>query len=181
MSQRSRGSSILQPIWLVAIIFTLFNNCDFCGGFCAFRFPQYHKKQVIVFHGWLDNFLPSPVNTSGDDSERRKEYPEQYPATYERNEINLPSDDADDIKEEALLVRPLLKQTMLEKRALQKVYDARIDGWDAGIFHQKVDGKGAAIVIATYFSQKENVQKIVGGYNPKVNILLKFSPLRSKT
>lgn len=62
---------------------------------------------------------------------------------------------------DAGLVRPLLKQTQLEKRKLQVAYDANRDGYNGQVFHQKVDGKGAAIVLARcglhYF----------GGYNPR--------------
>lgn len=82
-------------------------------------------------------------------------YPEANPATYEL----LPSNPFDLTPEG--FVRPLLKQTQLENRKLQLVYDANRDGYDARIFHQKVDGKGAAVVLCkagnTYF----------GGYNPR--------------
>jgi hypothetical protein len=82
-------------------------------------------------------------------------YPEANPATYEL----LPSNPFDITTEG--FVRPLLKQTQLENRKLKVVYDANRDGYDARIFHQKVDGKGAAIVLCkagnAYF----------GGYNPR--------------
>jgi hypothetical protein len=58
-------------------------------------------------------------------------------------------------------VRPLLKQTQLEKRKLQVVYDANRHGFDGKIFHSKVDGKGAAVVLAKCRGH------IFGGYNPR--------------
>lgn len=82
-------------------------------------------------------------------------YPEANPATYD-----LLSSNPFDITTEGF-VRPLLKQTQLENRKLKVAYDANRDGYDARIFHQKVDGKGAAIVLCkagnSYF----------GGYNPR--------------
>lgn len=115
----------------------------------------------FILCGWLDNFLPAPIETT-DDSQRRRDFPEQYPATYDLNEMKLECDS----RKEATIIRPLLKQTMLESRPLQMVYDAEVDGWDAASFHQKVDGKGAAVVLATYQDQSGGM-KIVGGYNPK--------------
>eukprot|EP00546_Thalassionema_frauenfeldii_P014137 CAMPEP_0178910008 /NCGR_PEP_ID=MMETSP0786-20121207/8855_1 /TAXON_ID=186022 /ORGANISM="Thalassionema frauenfeldii, Strain CCMP 1798" /LENGTH=270 /DNA_ID=CAMNT_0020582205 /DNA_START=118 /DNA_END=930 /DNA_ORIENTATION=+ len=120
-------------------------------------------------HGWLDNFLPAPVKND-DGSQRIKDFPEQYPATYELNDITV---DSDSLTKEAALIRPLLKQTMLESRPLKIVYDANLHGWDAKSFHSKVDGKGAAIVVATYQDMSEKSpdesarERIVGGYNPK--------------
>ncbi|KAL7524675.1 hypothetical protein ACHAWF_001044 [Thalassiosira exigua] len=61
----------------------------------------------------------------------------------------------------AAIVRPLLKQTQLEKRKLQVVYDAKRDGWNARAFHSKVDGKGASVVLAKVRGQW------IGGYNPR--------------
>jgi hypothetical protein len=59
------------------------------------------------------------------------------------------------------IVRPLLKQTQLEKRKLQTVYNAKKDGWNARAFHQRVDGKGASVVLAKVKGQW------IGGYNPR--------------
>lgn len=126
------------------------------------------SSRIISLNGWLDNFLPAPIpteKTNGDqNSRRRKEFPEQYPATYELNDLIIQSDDK---LPEAKMVRPLLKQTMMESRSLQKIYDAELHGWDARSFHSRVDGKGAAIVIATYKKSWNSRAKVVGGYNPK--------------
>jgi hypothetical protein len=83
-------------------------------------------------------------------------YPEGQPATYELNDQVVPFEFGD-----AAFVRPLLKQTQLETRPLQVVYDANRDGYDAQIFHSKVDGKGAAVVLAKVGGQW------CGGYNPR--------------
>ena len=59
------------------------------------------------------------------------------------------------------IVRPLLKQTQLEKRNLQVVYDAKKHGWDARAFHARVDAKGASVVLAKVDG------RWIGGYNPR--------------
>lgn len=107
-------------------------------------------------YGWLENFFEP--NKSSSES-RQVQYPEQYPATYEINEDVVPEDEA---IPEALLVRPLLKNTQLQSRPLQLVYDANKDGWNPTSFHNAVDGKGASVILAT---AKDGSQ--CGGYNPK--------------
>jgi hypothetical protein len=112
----------------------------------------------------LDNFLPKPYDAEADaaaDVQRRKEYPEQYPATYDLlpQTALLPSDKGTD----AEFIRPLLKQTQLECREIKVVYDANVHGWDATAFHSKVDGCGAAVVVA----KADDGATVVGGYNPK--------------
>lgn len=59
------------------------------------------------------------------------------------------------------IVLPLLKQTQLQNRKLKVIYNAKKDGWDARLFHQKVDGKGASVVLAKVRGQW------IGGYNPR--------------
>lgn len=121
-------------------------------------------RTFTALHGWLDNFLPKPYDESeaaADEAKRRLQYPEQYPATYDLlpPEACLPSDSKNEI---VALVRPLLKQTQLERRVLRAAYDADQHGWDGAIFHSKVDGCGAAVVLAT-----TEDGRMVGGYNPK--------------
>ena len=117
---------------------------------------QNEKYSSSIRYGWLENFF-EPQKASS--SSREVQYPEQYPATYELNDAELEEDQA---ISESLLVRPLLKNTQLQTRPLQLVYDANKDGWNPAAFHQKVDGKGAAVVVA------ETAEgKICGGYNPK--------------
>lgn len=127
-------------------------------------------------NGWFDNLFPSVENdddkSSSLSSSRMIQYPEQYPATYEMNTNKV--DDDDDIIE--ALVRPLLKNTQLEKRSLQLVYNANNNGWNTKAFHNAVDYKGAAIVLAKVQTKQQDKQKqdnddesffYVGGYNPK--------------
>eukprot|EP00527_Entomoneis_sp_CCMP2396_P008636 CAMPEP_0198154192 /NCGR_PEP_ID=MMETSP1443-20131203/67684_1 /TAXON_ID=186043 /ORGANISM="Entomoneis sp., Strain CCMP2396" /LENGTH=220 /DNA_ID=CAMNT_0043820819 /DNA_START=32 /DNA_END=694 /DNA_ORIENTATION=+ len=83
-------------------------------------------------------------------------YPEATWATYELSNIAFPMEFGD-----AAFVRPLMKQTQLEYRRLQVAYDANKDGYNPKIFHQKMDGKGASVVLA-----KANGQWF-GGYNPR--------------
>ncbi|KAG7343781.1 TLD domain containing protein [Nitzschia inconspicua] len=83
-------------------------------------------------------------------------YPESNAATYELLDVGLPFEFGD-----AALVRPLLKQTQLEGRPLQVVYDANKHGYNAQTFHQKVDGKGACVVLCKAQGQW------FGAYNPR--------------
>lgn len=91
---------------------------------------------------------------------------EQSFATYDRSDATVLEDSLDDATI-ARLVRPLLKDTQLETRALQVVYDANIDGWNPSAFHQGVDTKGAAVIVARVKHTTGRQQRIVGGYNPK--------------
>lgn len=82
---------------------------------------------------------------------------EQYPATKDEWAESISSDDSD-----MAMLRPFLKNTNLESRALQLTYDANRDGWDASSFHQAVDKKGGAIVLCV-----TRMGIVCGGYNPK--------------
>lgn len=104
------------------------------------------KRPDTQLAGGLDNFLPAPIQDSKAGSSRQQEYPEQYPATYECSKVQVASDSTEAKK----VVRPLLKQTQLESRPLQTVYDANIHGWNCQAFHKAVDGKGAAVVLARH-------------------------------
>ena len=109
-------------------------------------------------NGWLENFFEPPKSSSS--SSREIQYPEQYPATYELNTEIVEEDN--ELPAVYKLVRPLLRNTQLQSRPLQLVFDANKDGWDPASFHSKVDGKGAAVVIA-----RTAGGSICGGYNPK--------------
>ncbi|CAB9500861.1 TLD [Seminavis robusta] len=84
-------------------------------------------------------------------------FPEQYPATTTEFAEPVDSDD----KEMALL-RPLLKNTNLETRALKLVYNANRNGWNPAAFHRAVDKKGPSLVVCT-----TSGGLVCGGYNPK--------------
>jgi hypothetical protein len=88
----------------------------------------------------------------------RERFPEQYPATVD--DFDVASVEADD-KEMAAL-RPLLKNTNLEERAVYLTYSANNNGWSAEAFHNAVDRKGGALVVCTTTSGQ-----VCGGYNPK--------------
>jgi len=120
------------------------------------------QRNSSACYGWLENFFePNKASSSEESSAnaRQLQYPEQYPATYELNDIDL---EEDATIPEARLVRPLLKNTQLQCRALQLVYDANRDGWNPAAFHRAVDGKGASVVIAV-----DRNGRLYGGYNPK--------------
>ncbi|VEU38652.1 unnamed protein product [Pseudo-nitzschia multistriata] len=120
---------------------------------------QQQQRVPSACYGWFENLFEPSKSSESSESARQLQYPEQYPATYELNilyveeDANIP---------EAKLVRPLLKNTQLQSRALQLVYDANRDGWNPTAFHSAVDGKGASVIITT----DEN-GRVCGGYNPK--------------
>ncbi len=87
----------------------------------------------------------------------RERFPEQYPAAVDEWADPIASDDR-----EMARIRPLLKNTNLETRALQLTYDANRNGWNPDAFHKAVDRKGPGIVVCTTQSGL-----VCGGYNPK--------------
>lgn len=126
------------------------------------HFQRKSQQNPQPLYGWLDNFLPKydVEEASKAEIQRKKLYPEQYPATYEllpNNEIT-----GDDIENGSRVVRPLLKQTQLEQRCIRLIYDADTNGWDPQSFHRAVDGMGASIVLAL-----TDEGDMIGGYNPK--------------
>ena len=98
----------------------------------------------LAFFGSSKN-LPNPEDRT---------YPEAKQATYDLQPGEF------GFGPEAI-VRPLLKQTQLEKRKLQVVYDAKKHGWTARAFHSRVDAKGASVVLAKVKG------RWIGGYNPR--------------
>lgn len=82
---------------------------------------------------------------------------EQYPATKDEWAEPIASDDAD-----MKILRPFLKNTNLEFRALKLTYDANRDDWDPISFHNAVDKKGGAVVMCV-----TRMGVVCGGYNPK--------------
>ncbi|KAL3923087.1 MAG: hypothetical protein SGILL_001854 [Bacillariaceae sp.] len=105
----------------------------------------------------LSKALSAQKKRQAAEASGERTYPEASAATYELLDYGLPFE----IFGDAALVRPLLKQTQLEARPLQVVYDANKHGYDAKAFHQKVDGKGAAIVLC------KSGGKWFGAYNPR--------------
>jgi hypothetical protein len=87
----------------------------------------------------------------------RERFPEQYPATKTEFADPVESDDRD-----MKIIRPFLKNTNLEFRALKLSYDANRDGWNPLKFHEKVDKKGGAVVLL-----ETRMGIVCGGYNPK--------------
>jgi len=115
-------------------------------------------RQGTALSGWLQNLFPAALQETDDvDKDRQRDFPEQYPATNEINHSIVSGDTGD-----AQLVRPLLKNTQLESKPLRVVYDANSNGWNYKSFHNAVDGKGAAIIIA-----RGHGTDWFGGYNPK--------------
>ena len=110
-----------------------------------------HKKYKHTVTTKCNLFGPV-IKREGVEEERT--YPESKPATYEIGKGGIA------FAPEAI-VKPLLIQTQLEKRKLQVVYNAKRDGWDARNVHEKVDGKGASVVLAKVRGQW------IGGYNPR--------------
>lgn len=86
-----------------------------------------------------------------------EEWPDQWPATTDEWAEPVEGDD-----EEMAIIRPLLKQTMLERVPLGLVYDAETHGWNNAAFHAQLDGMGAALLVA-----ETSGGAVIGGYNPK--------------
>lgn len=84
-------------------------------------------------------------------------FPEQYPATTTEWASPVASD-----KKDMARLRPLLKNTNLETRALKLTYDANRNGWNAIAFHKAVDKLGGGLVVCTTTDGL-----VCGGYNPK--------------
>lgn len=104
----------------------------------------------------LSKALSAQKKRQAAQASGERTYPESSAATYELLDYGLPFEFGD-----AALVRPLLKQTQLENRPLQVAYDANKHGYNAQTFHQKVDGKGAAIILC------KSGGKWFGAYNPR--------------
>lgn len=84
--------------------------------------------------------------------------PDQYPAELVLRADPVESDD----EEVARWIRPCLKQTGLEQRALQLVYDGNRDGFTPEAFHRGVDRRGPGVVLGISTTGER-----FGGYNPK--------------
>lgn len=106
---------------------------------------------------FFSKILPTPEDvglTRFDRSTR----PENYPCV--KDEF-APLLDSDSACADISLIRQLLKNTNLETRALQMIYNADVDGWKAAKFHEKLDKKGPALVLA-----RTKSGGVLGGYNP---------------
>ena len=89
----------------------------------------------------------------------KEEWPDQWPAVTDQWADPLPCDEGNDELEK---IRPLLKQTQMEKLELGLAYDASVHGWSARAFHERLDGQGAGLLVAT---STDGVT--FGGYNPR--------------
>jgi TLD len=106
---------------------------------------------------FFSKILPTPEDmglTRFDVSTR----PENYPCVKDEFASLL---DSDSESADKTIVRQLLKNTNLETRDLKLIYDANEDGWKAIKFHEKLDKKGPALVLA-----RTKSGGILGGYNP---------------
>lgn len=106
----------------------------------------------------LFNFFLGAVET-GDVAglQRTASAPDTYPAT--KTEFADPV--VGDSEEEAQL-RPLLKNTNLERLRLRKVYDSDRDGWSADAWHAGANYQGPCIVVC-----ETRGGAVCGGYAPK--------------
>ena len=97
-----------------------------------------------------------PLRKIPSSASRESLFPEQYPAVKDRAALPVRGDSSD-----VAAIRPFLAATQLEYRPLQLVYKASRDGWRARDFHERCDGKGAAVVVV------KAAGKTFGAYNPK--------------
>eukprot|EP00667_Euglena_gracilis_P001722 EG_transcript_1721 len=86
----------------------------------------------------------------------KEQWPDQWPPTLEL------ADPLEGDQGEVVVLRPLLKQTVLERLPLGLVFDAEADGWSNKAFQEKVHAQGAAVLVA-----KTAKGVVFGGYNPK--------------
>ena len=115
----------------------------------GFQTPNIRNIILLFFFYGINNDYEARMTS--------QKFPEQYPAT--KTEWAEPV--ASDNKEMAI-VRPVLKNTNLENRALKLSYSGTKNGWNAQAFHKAVDRKGGALVVCT---TKDGL--LCGGYNPK--------------
>jgi TLD len=113
--------------------------------------PDLVEKVFTLFFGKPEE---SPLGLKRFGKER---FPEQYPAVTDEWADPVATDTPDMAR-----VRPVLKNTNLEERALRLTYDANRQGWSATKFHQAVDKQGGALVVC-----KTTSGLLCGGYNPK--------------
>lgn len=119
--------------------------------------PEYVEDDPVekLFNFFFGEKEEAPMGMARFGKER---FPEQYPATKTEWADPVPEDNT----EVANYIRPFLKNTNLEARPLQLVFDANRDGWSASKFHAKVDRGGPSVVLC------KTVNGVVcGGYNPK--------------
>lgn len=109
------------------------------------------EKMFSFFFGAKEE---SPMGMKRFGAER---FPEQYPAVIDEYAAPVASDNAD-----VAALRPLLKNTNLETRALKLTYDANRHGWNPTAFHNKVDKLGGGLVVC-----QTSDGLVCGGYNPK--------------
>lgn len=100
----------------------------------------------------LEDRAPAGMKRLSDDALK-----ELYPAPTDEWAEPLAGD-----APEVALLRPLLARTQLEAAHLRLAYDAGAHGWSAAAFHARVDGFGAALVVAETAGGA-----VVGGYNPR--------------
>ncbi len=112
-----------------------------------------------IFTNFVKTFLPKP-SAFGLSQYNETTRPENFLANKYESAALLPSDIENKAHAFDLsLIRPLLKQTNLEFRDLQLLYDADVHGWSAKSFHKQVDRKGPCIVLC----QGESSDMYYGG------------------
>lgn len=148
LRQRQRTARPGAVLWRWSLVLTfpfgvLSSGCRSCHAFTLLTNHRSDKKHQKMFPSQHHHRMAAIENSF---------------ATYEISDVTVSQDQS---VESAELVRPLLKHTQLESRPLQIAYDAKRDGWDPSSFHQGVDAKGAAVIVA-----RDN-NRVFGGYNPK--------------
>ncbi|GLC69845.1 hypothetical protein PLESTF_000886800 [Pleodorina starrii] len=122
---------------------------------------QKPKQEMDMVERMVSFFFPKALSDPAPMGLKRinfDELPDQYCEMDERA-APVPGDERDPL---VVAVRPLLARTQLQGRPLKCVYDAENDGWNPAAFHGKVDGLGAAVVVAG-----TSGGAVLGGYNPE--------------
>ncbi|GIL66755.1 hypothetical protein Vafri_20255 [Volvox africanus] len=119
------------------------------------------SQEMDMVERMVSFFFPKALSDPAPMGLKRinfNELPDQYCEMDERAPP-VPGDEQDPL---VVAVRPLLARTQLQGRSLKCVYDADVDGWSPAAFHSKVDGRGAAVVVAATTGGA-----VLGGYNPE--------------
>jgi len=118
---------------------------------------DYYEPDLVekIFKFFFGEVEAEPLGLKRFDEKR---FPEQYPATTTDFDVEPVAGDSAEVAS----LRPLLKNTNLEKRGLTLTYDANRDGWDPVSFHRAVDKLGPALAVC-----QTRLGLTCGGYNPK--------------
>ncbi|PNW77669.1 hypothetical protein CHLRE_10g446500v5 [Chlamydomonas reinhardtii] len=123
--------------------------------------PQDGKQELDPIEKMVSFFFPKALSDPAPMGLKRINF-DELPDQYCEMDTLAPLLPGDERSPDVSAIRPLLARTQLERRSLKLAFDADLDGWSPAAFHAKVDGQGAAVVLATTAGGA-----VLGGYNPE--------------